>query len=320
MKYSLLGKSGVRVSQIALGTATFGASPVEPDAVRLVGRALELGVNFFDTANSYGVGSRWDRPGAPSSEERRSAEEILGTALQGHRSEAVIATKVGEKVAKSPNEGGLSRSHILQQVEMSLRRLKTDYLDIYYAHRPDPETALDETLGTFDDLIHQGKIRYYALSNFPAWRLVEALWICHERRLRPPVCVQALYNLTVRSPESELLPAIRSHRLSLVAYSPLANGLLSGADVLTRAVLGKQRWGGPAFDERQRAQALHMDSISKEANIPPAQLAISWLIGQPGVASAIIGSERIESLEASCRATEVSIPKDIEQALLRISP
>jgi 1-deoxyxylulose-5-phosphate synthase len=315
MKYSLLGRTGIHVSQISLGTATFGTSPVEADAVKLVDRALELGVNFFDTANSYGVGSQWDRRGAPGADERKSAEEILGIALSSRRHEAIIATKVGQPVGPGVNDVGLSRLHINQQVEASLRRLSTDYIDIYYAHRVDPNTALVETLETFDELVQQGKIRYYALSNFPAWRIMEALWICKERGLRAPACVQSLYNLVSRSVEAEVLPVIRQYGLSMFAYSPLANGLLGGAAVLDREIAGKQRWGGPGFDDRQRAQCLEMDAIAKEAGFPPSQLAIAWLLVQPGIASTIIGSERLESLQMNCDAVNVEISDDLKKRL-----
>src|SRR5919198_67784 len=175
MEYRLLGASGVRVSALCVGASRFGISPLAADVDALVGRALELGINFFDTANSYGNQARFDRPALPPWTERASSEELLGRALRGRRREVVIATKVQEKVGEGPNDGGplgggLTRRHIVAQCERSLRRLGTDDIDVYYAHHPDPTTPLDQTLWAFDALVHQGKVRFPALSNYSAWQ------------------------------------------------------------------------------------------------------------------------------------------------------
>ena len=170
MRYSTLGSTGIKVSCIGLGTATFGVAPFESDAGRLVGRALDLGINLIDTANSYGNQARFDRTGAPPAEARASAEEIVGRALGARRRDVVLCSKVMEPVGAGPNERGLSRRHIFNQVEASLRRLGTDHLDLYYAHHPDPATPIEQTLRAFDDLVHQGKIRYATLSTYPAGR------------------------------------------------------------------------------------------------------------------------------------------------------
>jgi aryl-alcohol dehydrogenase-like predicted oxidoreductase len=184
MQYRLLGRSGLRVSSVCLGTAFFGITPLEDGVDALVGRALDLGITFFDTANSYGNQTRFDRPGIPPAAERKSSEELLGRALKGrHRYDVIVATKVQEKMAEGPNDGGpagggLTRKHIVAQCEQSLRRLQTDYIDVYYAHHPDPTTPLDQTLRAFDELVKQGKVRYPALSNFASWQLIKALWLC----------------------------------------------------------------------------------------------------------------------------------------------
>jgi 1-deoxyxylulose-5-phosphate synthase len=170
MRYGTLGNTGVKVSCIGLGTATFGVAPFEGDARRLVGRALDLGINLIDTANSYGNQARFDRAGAPPAEARASAEEIVGRALGARRHDVVLCSKVMEPVGAGPNERGLSRRHIFNQIEASLRRLGTDHLDLYYAHHPDPATPIEQTLRAFDDLVHQGKIRYATLSTYPAGR------------------------------------------------------------------------------------------------------------------------------------------------------
>ena len=177
----LLGPTGVKVSKICLGTATFGVAPDAQEAKRVVDAALDLGINFFDTANVYGATPTFDRPGVPPAAEREPAEQILGRALAGRRDDVVIATKCGER--RFDPAAGLSRRYIIQQVEQSLRRLGTDYIDLYYAHFPDPDTPLDQTLAVYDDLVRQGKLRYVALSNYPAWQVAHALWIADDRRL-----------------------------------------------------------------------------------------------------------------------------------------
>ncbi|MDT5081480.1 MAG: 1-deoxyxylulose-5-phosphate synthase, partial [Mycobacterium sp.] len=175
MKYKYLGNTGMRVSALCLGTGPFGVAPLAEDATPLVHRALDLGINFVDTANSYGNFARIDRPGAPPADARDSAEVIVGRALKGRRDDVVLASKVREVVGTGVLDVGLSRRHIMQQVERSLRALQTDYLDIYHMHGPDPRTPIDETLRAMDDLVRQGKIRYIGLSNFSAWRVAAAL-------------------------------------------------------------------------------------------------------------------------------------------------
>ena len=224
MDYSLLGPTGVKVSKICLGTATFGVAPDAQEAERVVHAALDLGINFFDTANVYGASPTFDRPGAPPAAEREPAEQILGRALAGRRDDVVIATKSGER--RFDPAAGLSRRYIIQQVEHSLRRLGTDYIDLYYAHFPDPDTPLDQTLSVYDDLVRQGKLRYVALSNHPAWQVTHALWIADDRRLAAaPVCVQVKYNLIDRAAEHELAPACLRFGLSIVPFGPLHGGL-----------------------------------------------------------------------------------------------
>src|SRR4029453_203897 len=219
MEYSLLGPTGVKVSKICLGTATFGVAPDAQEAGRVVHAALDAGINFFDTANVYGATPTFDRPGAPPASEREPAEQLLGRALVGRRDDVVIATKSGER--RFDPAAGLSRRYVIQQVEHSLRRLGTDYIDLYYAHFPDPDTPLEQTLSAYDDLVRQGKLRYVALSNYPAWQVTHALWIADDRRLTAPVCVQVKYNLVDRTAERELAPACVRFGLSIVPFAPL---------------------------------------------------------------------------------------------------
>src|SRR6476661_1332852 len=225
MEYSLLGPTGVKVSKICLGTATFGVAPDAQEAGRVVHAALDAGINFFDTADVYGATPTFDRPGSPPAAEREPAEQLLGRALVGRRGDVVIATKSGER--RFDPAAGLSRRYIIQQVEHSLRRLGPDYIDVYYAHFPDPDTPLEQTLVAYDDLVRQGKLRYAALSNHPAWQGVQAPWIADHRHLSAgPVCAQVKYNLIDRAAEHELGPACQQFGLSMVPFGPLHGGLL----------------------------------------------------------------------------------------------
>jgi aryl-alcohol dehydrogenase-like predicted oxidoreductase len=306
MKYSVLGPTGVRVSRICVGTATFGVAPGPQEADGVVGAALELGINFFDTADVYGSTSTFDRPGAPPAAERESAEEILGRALAGHRDGVVIATKSGER--RFDPEAGLSRRYVIRQVEQSLRRLRTDRIDLYYAHFPDPNTPLEQTLAVYDDLIRQGKLRYVALSNHPAWQVTEALWIADDRRLvSAPVATQVMYNLLDRSPERELTAACVRFGLSIIPYAPLRGGLLADLSVLDRPIAGDMRYGGPGFTESEIAVARELDRLAREWGLGMQQVSLAWLLSRPAVASVIVGAENVAELRANAAAADVEL-------------
>lgn len=306
MKYSLLGQTGVRVSKIALGTATFGVAPSAEDAERVVGAALELGINFVDTADVYGNMPVFDRPGAKPAAEREPAEQILGRALQGRRDEMVIATKSNGIVGLGVNDRGLSRRHIITQVEESLRRLQTDYIDLYYAHDIDPDTRPEQTLAVYDDLIRQGKIRYVGLSNHPAWQVTRALWIADDRRLvSAPVAAQVKYNLIDRTAERELAPACEQFGLSIIPYAPLHGGLLADLAVLDREVSGDERFGAPGFSEAEVSVAREVDRLSREWGLSPYQVALTWLLSRPAVASVIVGPETVDELRANATAADI---------------
>jgi 1-deoxyxylulose-5-phosphate synthase len=305
MEYALLGPTGVKVSRICLGTATFGVAPTERDADRIVHAALDLGINFFDTANVYGNTPVFDRPGAPPAAEREPAERILGRALAGRRDDVVIATKSREVVGPGVNDRGLSSRHIIQQVENSLRRLGTDYIDLYYAHNPDPDTALEQTLAAYDDLVRQGKLRYVALSNHPAWQLTHALWIADDRRLHAPVCAQVKYNLIDRRAERELVPACLQFGLSVVPFAPLHGGLLAGMQVLDREFIGDVRFAGSGFPEAELEIGRTVERLSQDWALRPYQISLAWLLSRPAVASAIVGAETVEELTANASAADV---------------
>jgi aryl-alcohol dehydrogenase-like predicted oxidoreductase len=304
MEYCLLGATGVKVSKICLGTATFGVAPDAQEAERVVGAALDAGINFFDTANVYGASPTFDRPGAPPAAEREPAEQILGRALAGRRDDVVIATKSGER--RFDPAAGLSRRYIIQQVEQSLRRLDTDYIDLYYAHFPDPDTPLDQTLSAYDDLVRQGKLRYVGLSNHPAWQVTHALWIADDRRLAAaPVCAQVKYNLIDRVAERELAPACERFGLSIVPFGPLHGGLLASSQVQQRGIQGDQRFGGPGFSQTELEIGRTVERLSREWRLQPYQVSLAWLLSRPVVASAIVGAETVEEVTANATAADV---------------
>lgn len=307
MQYAILGSTGIRVSRIALGTATFGVAPTAAHTDRLVGQALDLGINFVDTADVYGHMPVFDRPGAPAAADREPAEQLIGRALRGRRDEVVLATKSNGQVGHGVNDRGLSRRHIIRQVETSLRRLQTDYIDLYYAHDPDPDTPLEQTLAAYDDLIHQGKLRYVGLSNHPAWQVTRALWIADDRRLNAPVAVQVKYNLIDRAAERELAPACAQFGLSIVPYAPLHGGLLADLGVLDRDVVGDQRFQGSAFPESEIAVARAVERLSRAWGLQLYQVSLAWLLSRPAVASVIVGAETPDELGANATAADVQL-------------
>ena len=313
-----MGNTGVRVSRICIGTAALGVAPREEDAPALFNRALDLGINFFDTANSYGDQPRFSRPGAPPAEQRKSAEEILGLALKGHRHDVIIASKVQERVLPGPNGGGtdgggLTRVHIMRMIGRTLKRLRTDYLDLYYWHAPDPSTPIDQTLRAMDDLVHQGKIRYYALSNFPAWQMTEIVMTSRMLGLYEPVVIQMRYSMAARAIEEEVVPVCQRFGLGLTCYSPLAGGLLTGLGTRAWRPLGYRRWlhgQGPGFNADENNTAWQLDAMAKEWELPPAQLALGWLLSRPAVTSAVIGPENLEELEQNASAGDLQLTRE----------
>jgi aryl-alcohol dehydrogenase-like predicted oxidoreductase len=213
MDYKNLGKSGLKVSRICLGTNNFGGQISEEASIAIVNKAIDCGINVIDTANVYTGGK---------------SEEIIGKAVKGRRDQVIIATKVGFGVGQAPNQTGLSRKYVLSQVEHSLKSLQTDFIDVYYLHRFDPETPLEETLSTFNDMVRQGKVRYVACSNFAAWQIAKAQEICEAHDLEKLVAVQPPYNLLQRDIEKDILPYCQQEGLGVLTYTPLMGGFLTG--------------------------------------------------------------------------------------------
>jgi aryl-alcohol dehydrogenase-like predicted oxidoreductase len=319
MRYKLLGRTGVQVSAVSLGTATFGVAPLEKDCDRLVGRALDLGVNMIDMANSYGNQARFDRPRAPAWSERPSAEEIVGKAIRGRRDGLVLCSKVMEPVGEGANDRGLSRRHIVHQLENSLRRLGTDHLDVHYAHHPDASTPVDETVRAFDDLVRQGKLRYYALSTYPAWQVVDVLWKADRQHASAPACLQVQYNIARRELEQDIVPVCQANGLSLTVFSPLAGGLFAGPSKRRETFVGRQRWGGTPFTEREIAIAEALERLAEQYGHAPAALALAWLISKPVVASAVVGAESVEQLETNVAASDLELPAELLARIDEIS-
>jgi aryl-alcohol dehydrogenase-like predicted oxidoreductase len=313
MDYSFLGTSGVRISKLVLGTALFGVAPLEHDADALIGAALDAGINAIDTANAYGNLPHFDRPGVPVAAERKSAEEIIGAVLGARRDQIILSTKASEPVGPGVNDRGLSRRHLFEQLDRSLSRLRTDHVDVFYAHHPDPNTPLEQTVSALDDLVRSGKTRNWALSTFPAWQTMQALWLSDQRNLLAPVCLQVRYSMVARQVETEIVPVAREYGLSLVVFSPLAGGLLAGREARERGWSGETRWGGSGFTPSQLAAAEELDVLGREWGHDPAELALAWVVRRPTVAAAIVGPESPAELAASVRGIEVAAALEPEQ-------
>ena len=314
MKIRRMGQTGLKVSELCLGTMTFGHQCDEPASFAILDRAADAGVNFLDTADCY--------PVPPTPETAGRTEQIIGKWLAGKRDRFVLGTKCRVRTGTGPNDEGLSRRHILRSVEDSLRRLGTDYIDLFQAHAPDPDTPLEETLRAFDDLVRQGKVRYVGCSNYPGWQLALALGISARLGLARFDCVQPRYNLLHREIEAELLPLCRDQGVGVIAYNPLAGGFLSGKYQTleappegTRFTLGKtgelyrERYWHQAQLEAVRELKRHFDGSRRSL----VGVAVAWVLAQPGITSAIIGASRAEQLTESLAAVHTSLDeKDLE--------
>lgn len=310
MKYKRLGKSGLKVSQICLGTNNFGSQVNEEVSLKIIKKALDLGVNVIDTANVYSGGR---------------SEKIIGKAVQGCRDDVIIATKVGARTGKGPNQGALSRKHILQQIKRSLESLGTKFIDIYYLHRFDEETPFEETLRTLNDLVHNGKVRYVACSNFTAWQIAKAHEICEIHDLEKFVAVQPEYNLLHREIEKDLLPYCQQEGLGVLTYSPLKGGFLTGKyRKNTPPMTGSRAGAHPQFWERVNMKENFImiepiRSIAAEVGISMIKLAIMWIMKNPLVTAPIVGASSVDQIEKNCQITEINIDNSIYQRLDEIT-
>lgn len=301
MEYRNLGRTGVKVSELCLGCMMFGNQTPEPDAMKIIDRALDSGINFLDTANVYNEGK---------------SEEAVGKGLKqnGQRQRVILATKVHGTMDKSdPNARGNSRHHLIQQCEASLRRLQTDYIDLYQIHRPSADTPMDETLRALDDLIHSGKVRYIGTSTYAAWQVVESLWISNELGLNRVVSEQPPYNLLDRRIERELVPMAQTYGLALLSWSPLAEGFLTGKYRQGQALppearLAKEKsWFTKHFTDQAFKVLEVVEHLAKEKSCPPSQLALAWCTQQTGMTSTIIGPRTMDQLEDNLGGINVQV-------------
>lgn len=314
MEHRRLGRTGLKVSTICLGTMQFGWTADEEDSFEVMTRAVELGCNFFDTADVY---SRW-APGNPGG----VSETIIGNWLSEgivERQDLILATKVRGTMGEGPNDSGLSRQHILNAVEDSLERLQTDYIDLYQVHSPDQETPLDETLQAIDDLVRAGMVRYVGCSNYPAWLLAKSLWVSDVRRLVRFDSLQPHYNYVHRAEfERELQPLCLDQGVGVIPYSPLAAGFLTGKYRRDEPVPDSARAGAVQrryFNERGFAAVDKLEEVGQRHDATVAQTAIAWVLANPAVTSAIIGANSIEQLEDTMKGAEVRLSDDEKAAL-----
>jgi aryl-alcohol dehydrogenase-like predicted oxidoreductase len=316
MEYRTLGHTGTKVSPLCLGAMMFGAwgETDHDECIRIIHRALDAGINFIDTADVYSRGE---------------SEEIVGKALAGgRRDNVVLATKVHGTMGDDPNEFGNSRRWIVREVEHSLRRLGTDWIDLYQIHRPEEDTDIDETLGALTDLVRAGKVRYIGSSTFPASQIVEAQWVA-ERRVRERfVCEQPPYSILVRAIEQDVLPTCRRYGMGVIAWSPLAGGWLSGrwrkgaADLTSRrSALIPQRYdlSIPA-NQRKLEAAEALARLAEETGISLIHLALAFVIRHPAVTAAIIGPRTMEHLESQLGAADIELPDDVLNQIDAIVP
>jgi aryl-alcohol dehydrogenase-like predicted oxidoreductase len=313
MQYRNLGRTGVKVSQLCLGTMMFGRRTNEQDSIAMIEHALGEGINFIDTANAYSAGD---------------SERFVGKALakSGRRASAVLATKVFFPQDQSdPNARGLSRRHIIDACDASLQRLKTDWIDLYQLHRAQSDIPVDETLRALDDLIRAGKVRYVGTSMFPAWKIVESLWAAKEFGLHRFVCEQMAYNLLDRTAEREVIPAAQSFGIALIPWAPLCGGLLTGKYRRDdQSAEGRWRGGKDNFDRPATPAAFDVveavAAVAKEKGCTPSQLALAWNFSQPGITAPIIGPRTLEQLIDNLGATAVQVTDQDRVRLDAIAP
>lgn len=309
MRYRVLGKTGIQVSRLCFGTMSFGGVADEETSKAMFKRCREVGLNFFDCADVYNEGR---------------AEEILGRCIKDCREELVITSKIFGQTGKNINDRGLSRRHIKLGVEESLKRLGTDRIEIYFLHRFDKLTDIEETLRALDDLVHQGKILYPAVSNWAAWQIEKALGISARLGLSSFACVQPMYNLVKRQAESEILPMAAEENLGVITYSPLGGGLLTGKyTTQSKPATGRliqdstyeKRYGEGTYYQ----VAENFTNYAKERGYHPATLAVAWVMEHPTLTAPIIGARNIEQLEVSLAAADLNMTKEWRDEISALS-
>ena len=293
MKYRRLGNSGLKVSEIGLGANNFGRRVDVEGTAAVIDRALDVGINLIDTANTYGGGRR--------------SEEYIGRALKGKREEALVATKAAMSMGDGPNDKGASRLHLTSELEISLRTLGTDYVDLYQVHFPDDDTPMEETMRALDDMVTQGKVRYVGCSNFMAWQVCEAIWTSRTYGLVPFVSVQPHYSMMERTIEAELVPFCREYDVGILPYFPLASGFLTGkyrrghgAPEGTRLAEGDRGM----FTDKNFDLLESLETFASDRGRTVLELAFAWLLANPNVSSVIAGATRTDQVESNANASD----------------
>ena len=316
MDHARLGRTGLQVSRLCLGTMTFGLQSDESTAVAILDRAAEGGIDFLDTSDAYPLGGDLSTRGV--------TEEILGRWLQGRRDRFIVATKCFAPTGPAPFDGGNSRKHILAAVDASLRRLQTDYIDLYQLHGYDPATPVDETLGALDDLVHAGKVRYIGCSNFLTYQLVRAIGRSETLRLARFDSVQPRYNLLFRQIEREMLPFCAEEGVGVIPYNPIAGGLLSGKHSRTAAppegtrfTLGNaaQNYQDRYWHDREFDTVDALRKLAGQAGVSLVTLAVAWVLANKAITAPIIGASRLEQLDASLAAVGFALDDDLKGQL-----
>jgi aryl-alcohol dehydrogenase-like predicted oxidoreductase len=315
MRIKQLGRTGMRVSEICLGTMTFGNQADQQTSFTIMDVADRAGVTFFDTADVYPLGGDLSMVGA--------TEEIVGAWLKERnaRERIVLATKCRGAMGSGPNDEGLSRKHIMSACDRSLQRLQTDYIDLYQVHQPDPLTPIEETMRALDDLVRAGKVRYVGCSNYPAWRLSDALWTSDKLNLHRFESAQPRYNMLFRMIEDEIVPLCQAHNVGIIAYNPLAGGMLTGRYRTTKEVnatrFGLER-AGEMYRKRYWNDAVFetVDTLGRLFDKRGKSLthaALAWVLAQPGITSAILGASKPEQLEDSIKGVDFTLePEEVE--------
>ncbi len=313
MRYRQLGHTGVQVSTLCLGTMLFGpwGNPDHDDSIRIIHRALDAGINFVDTADVYALGE---------------AEEIVGKALRGRRDDVVLATKFHGPMGDDRNRRGTSRRWTVRAVEDSLRRLGTDWIDLYQVHRPELDVDIDETLGALSDLVHAGKVRYLGSSTFPAHAIVEAQWTAQRRGRERFVCEQPPYSMLVRGIEADVLPVCERYGMGTICWSPLAGGWLSGRDDLPKPGSNRAERIPARFDMSLPSNQAKLDAarslatVAADAGLEPIHMALAFVVNHPGVTAAIIGCRTMEQLESQLGAADVDLDPSVLDRIDEIVP
>ena len=312
VEYRPFGRTGVRISTLTLGAMNFGerGNPDHADGIRVIHRALDEGINVIDTADVYSQGE---------------SEQIVGKALRGRRDDVFLATKVHGQIGTGPNTRGNSRRWIAAAVEHSLRRLGTDWIDLYQVHRPEPDTDFDETLGALSDLVHQGKIRYIGTSTFEPSAMVEGQWIAERRGRERVVSEQPPYSLLARGIEREVLPVAQRYGLAVLPWSPLAGGYLAGRPLddwkSARAGRFPARYDTGRPENAAKVAAVHrLQQLADEAGLSLIHLALAFVLQHPAITSAIIGPRTLEHLESQLGAAKVTLTRDVLDRIDEIVP